>query len=93
MKVPTSAEPIIAPRIDGGLSIDPIVLTMPSTAATIPSAGKASASVLSVCCGPSTSWWWVLIALSITSSTACTSSVPEETTTSRSVSAIRLTSV
>ena len=56
MNVPTSAEPIIAPRIEGGLSIDPIVLTMPSTAATIPSAGSASARLVSVVCGPSTSW-------------------------------------
>jgi hypothetical protein len=93
MKVPTRAEPIIAPRMLGGLSIEPIVLTTPSTAATMPSAGSASPSDVSVVCGPCTSWWWVLIMLSITSSTACTSSVPDETTTRRSVSAIRLTSV
>ena len=37
------AEPIIAPRIAGGLSIEPIVFTTPSTAATMPRAGSASA--------------------------------------------------
>lgn len=93
MKVPTSAEPIIAPRMLGGLSIEPIVFTTPSTAATMPSAGSASPKDWSVVCGPWTSWWWVLIELSITSSTACTSSVPDETTTRRSVSVIRLISV
>ena len=59
----------------------------------MPSAGSASASDVSVVCGPCTSWWCVLMALSITSSTAWTSSVPDETTTRRSVSAIRFTNV
>ena len=93
MNVPTSADPIMPPSTDGGLSIEPIVFTMPSTAATMPSAGSESARLVSVCSGPSTSWWCDLIAWSITSSTACTSSVPDDTTTRRSVSAIRLTSV
>ena len=46
MKVPTSAEPIIPPRIVGGLSIEPMVFTTPSTAATMPSAGKRIGQVL-----------------------------------------------
>ena len=45
MNVPTSAEPIMPPRISGGSEIAPMVLITPSTAATMPSAGSASAMV------------------------------------------------
>ena len=45
-KVPISAEPIRWPRISGDWSIAPIAFTMPSTAAKMPSAGSASATVL-----------------------------------------------
>jgi chemotaxis protein MotA len=41
--VPTSAPPIMAPSTSTGALIDAIVFTTPSTAATIPSAGSASA--------------------------------------------------
>ena len=45
-KVPTSAAPIRPPSSFGDWSSAPIAFTMPSTAATMPSAGSASATVL-----------------------------------------------
>ena len=43
-KVPTSAAPIRPPRISGDWSSAPMAWMMPSTAATMPSAGKPSAT-------------------------------------------------
>ncbi len=43
MKVPTSAPPMRWPSTAGGSVIEPMVWMTPSTAATMPSAGKASA--------------------------------------------------
>ncbi len=45
-KVPTSAAPMKLPRIFGDWSMAPIALMTPSTAATIPSAGSASATTI-----------------------------------------------
>ena len=42
-KVPTSAEPIMPPSTAGGWPTEPIVLTTPSTAATMPNAGRPPA--------------------------------------------------
>ena len=42
MKVPTKAPPIIPPNTSGGSVIEPMVLMTPSTAATMPSAGRPS---------------------------------------------------
>jgi hypothetical protein len=39
-KVPTSAEPIMPPSTAGGWPTEPMVLTTPSTAATMPKAGR-----------------------------------------------------
>ena len=49
--VPTSAAPIRPPRISGDESSEPIAWTMPSTAATMPSAGRLSAMFCSAWTG------------------------------------------
>ena len=46
-KVPTSAAPISAPSNSGDWSSAPMALMTPSTAATIPSAGRDSDTLLS----------------------------------------------
>ena len=46
-KVPTSAAPIRPPRISGDWSSAPIAFTTPSTAATMPIAGKPSPTATS----------------------------------------------
>ena len=56
-EVPTSAPPIISPSTSGGSVIAPMVLITPSTAATIPRAGRASARDCSACAGIRASWW------------------------------------
>ena len=76
-KVPTSAEPIIPPSIAGGWPTEPMVLTTPSTAATMPNAGSAPASRASAVTGPCASWWWVSISLSIRLSISCALRLPE----------------
>ena len=48
-KVPKSAPPIKLPNMAGGWSIDAIVLTIPKTAATMPSAGKDPARCVKLC--------------------------------------------
>ena len=45
MKVPTSAPPMRWPSTAGGSVIEPMVWMTPSTAATMPSAGRPSAMV------------------------------------------------
>ncbi|MNT68156.1 hypothetical protein D3C72_2063620 [compost metagenome] len=66
--MPTSAEPIMPPSTEGGWPTEPMVFTTPSTAATIPKAGRAPARRASAATGAWASWWWVSISLSISAS-------------------------
>lgn len=52
----TSAPPIIFPSTGGGSPTEPMTLTTPITATTIPNAGRASATLDMTCPGTSTSW-------------------------------------
>ncbi len=54
--VPTSAAPTFSPISDGGPSMACMVMTTPSTAATMPSPGKASAILASAPDGALASW-------------------------------------
>ncbi|MNU05929.1 hypothetical protein D3C72_2509160 [compost metagenome] len=61
----------------GGWPTDPMVFTTPSTAATIPKAGRAPAILPKAATGACDSWWWVSISLSISASISWALRLPE----------------
>ena len=72
--MPTSAPPIILPSTAGGWSIEAMVLITPSTAATMPSAGSASAMLCIAWLGCISSSRIFLSSRAMTSSIWCGSS-------------------
>src|SRR5579885_1762519 len=64
-KVPTSAAATLCPICSGGPPRAPMVITTPNTAATIPSPGKESATVVSAWTGCCAWWWWTSMSSSI----------------------------
>ena len=65
------------PSTAGGWPTEPMVLTTPSTAATMPKAGSAPARRCSAATALCASWWWVSISLSIRLSISCAFRLPE----------------
>ena len=75
--VPTSAPAIICPSTAGGCPTEAIVFTTPSTAATMPNAGRPSPTAWIAPCGLWASWWCVSISLSIRFSISCEFMLPD----------------
>ena len=75
-KVPTSAAPIRPPSTSGDWSSAPMALMTPSTAATMPSAGRPSATVDQRVIGLQLVVRMVWISSSISASISCVRALP-----------------
>ena len=75
-KVPTSAAATWWPISATSPPMAAMVMTMPSTAATMPKPGRESASTCSACAGSTASWWWVSTSISSSCSSSWGSMLP-----------------